>query len=86
MKEHEKRCMLGFSEEKIIEKRKSKKELERIATLTKIKKTKDGIVCTYKPPLSKSDKEDLGYHYIGDILYNLNHAPVPNCVFCPHYR
>ncbi len=88
MKQHAKKCIRGFNEEKILNAKKiSKKELEEMANLTKIKKTKEGkIACTYNPPLSKSDKEDLGYHYKKGKLYNLNYAEVPSCIFCRFYE
>lgn len=87
MKENTKKCILGFNEEKILEKRKSKKELEEITDLIPTEKTKDDkLICTYKPRLKKSDKEDLGYYYKKDTLYNLNYAEVPACIFCKFYE
>jgi hypothetical protein len=88
MKQHAKKCMLGFSEKRRIlnAKGRSKKDLERITDLVHPSKKDGKIVCTCNPPLSKSDREDLGYHYKKGKLYNLNYAEVPSCIFCKFYE
>lgn len=84
-----KKCALGFNEERILViAKKSSKRLELImsAVLTSIMVHDNRMKCTNKPELSKSDREDLGYHYRKGKLYNLHYAEVPVCIFCSHYK
>lgn len=85
----DKKCRLGFSEERILViSGKTRKRLEFImgAVPTSRMVHDNRMKCVYKPKLSKSDREDLGYHYRKGKLYNVNYSEVPACIFCRHYN
>jgi hypothetical protein len=83
-----KKCLLGFNEDRAMPKTRSniKKMENLIQNPVPFTAKNKKILCILKPTLTKSDREDLGYYYKKDKLYNLNHSEVPVCIFCRHYE
>ncbi len=82
------KCELGFNGDRVMPKTKGNiKRLENlIQNPVPFTITDNKVRCILKPTLTKSDREDLGYHYKGGRLYNLNFSEVPACIFCKNYK